>query len=524
MEFTSPYDDYQRALDYDFHTELAPGVWTLCKKLDRTTLLAHDITDMLATTDLDSDSESDSGSGSGSGSDSGSDSGSKSPAKKGLGFLLSSDGANLLQEVKAIINHENLICLRDWFSIAMLKPKSRDYQKRTFIVWDNCDAGTLENLLVEEYDKYKPDQETDDSTSSPDTEDETSDTDTKMTDVDVYVNKTDKPKKFLPESLCWHVLTSVLKALAWLHDGSPEVVRIGPNKYGMDPTPDWNPALHRDITPANIQFQQPRRKETYGQCKLGNYGSLYLSNHHNGDGKSRVERVRGKALVPRKGDVSTLLDDLIQQDDRYGYTYKEQPDQPYTIISEWRAFGEIMQAMMIPPSGTKTNVNDHIQNVTKHGVRYNLEGADYSVGLKNVIIRMMTLNPDEKSEDGKYLYPNRDTLTSHLCVEAFERHRRWRVSTDEGRELITVESQQAQQTAEDTKAKAEIWDATVEMNRIVDKLQMEKGPWRFDDHEDDELDGLEDSGFTFQDLANDDDERPYRLSEIPPDDNWDFDP
>lgn len=179
---------------------------------------------------------------------------------------------------------------------------------------------------------------------------------------------------------------------------------------------------------------------------------------------------------------------------------------------------------MIPPSGTKTNVNDHIQNVTKHGVRYNLEGADYSVGLKNVIIRMMTLNPDEKSEDGKYLYPNRDTLTSHLCVEAFERHRRWRVSTDEGRELITVESQQAQQTAEDTKAKAEIWDATVEMNRIVDKLQMEKGPWRFDDHEDDELDGLEDSGFTFQDLANDDDERPYRLSEIPPDDNWDFDP
>ncbi|KAI1662113.1 hypothetical protein F4813DRAFT_98456 [Daldinia decipiens] len=508
MEFTSPYDDYQRALDYDIHAEVAPGVWTVCKKLDRTTLLAHDITDMLAT---DSDSDSD----------------STSPARQGLGFLLGSDGANLLQEVKAIINHENLICLRDWFSIAMQKPKSRGYEKRTFVVWDNCDAGTLENLLVEEYDKYKPDQETDDSTSSrSDVQDEASDTDTEMTDIHVHVHahETDKLKKFLPESLCWHVLTSVLKALAWLHDGSPELVRIGPNKYGMNPTPDWNPALHRDITPANIQFQQPRRKETYGQCKLGNYGSLYLSNHHNGDGKSSVERVRGKALAPRKGDVDSLLDDLIQQDDRYGYTYKEQPDQPYTVISEWRAFGEIMQAMMIPPSGTKTNVNDHIQNVTKHGVRYNLGGVDYSVGLKNVIIRMMTLNPDEKSADGNYLFPNRDTLTSNLCVEAFERFRRWRVSTDEGREVVTVESQQAQQILEDTKAQAEMWNATVEMNRIVDKLQAEKGPWRFDDHEDAEIDDFDPTGFTFQDLANDEDERPYPIRDIPPDDNWDFDP
>ncbi|KAF3060889.1 putative g2-specific serine threonine protein kinase protein [Daldinia childiae] len=515
MEFTSPYDDYQRALDYDFHTELAPGIWAICKKLDRTALLAHDITDMLATTDFEPDLYDDTDS----------DSDSNSTLKNGVGFLLGPDGANLLQEVKAIINHENLICLRDWFSIAMQKPKSRDYEKRTFIVWDNCDAGTLENLLVEEYEKYKPDQEADDSTSEDDdVEDEASDTDAKMADVDVDAHKTKKLKKFLPESLCWHVLTSVLKALAWLHDGSPELIRIGPNKYGMDPTPDWNPALHRDITPANIQFQQPRRKETYGQCKLGNYSSIYLSSHHNGDGKSSVERIRGKALVPRKGGVNASLDALIQRDNQYGYTYKEQPDQPYTVISEWRAFGEILLGMMIPPSGTKTNVNDHIENVTKHGVRYNLEGVDYSVGLKNVIIRMMTLNPDEKSADGTYLFPNRDTLTSHLCVEAFERFRRWRISTDEGQELVTVEAQRTQQASEDAIAKNEIWNATVEMNRIVDKLQMEKGPWRFDDHEDTELEELQVPAFTHQDLANDDDERPYPLSDIPPDDNWDFDP
>ncbi|KAK6957045.1 hypothetical protein Daesc_002330 [Daldinia eschscholtzii] len=482
MEFSSPYDDYQRALDYDFHTELAPGVWTVCTKLDRTTLLAHDITQVFA---------------------------GNSGSAKGLSGLLYTDTIDLFEKVTAILNHDNLICLRDWFSIAKQKPGSRDYEKRTFLVWDNCDAGTLENLLVEEYDKYTLDQETNKSKSTSSAEkseaasndkksasssrpNEKSNPDTPMTDA----HETDASKKFLPESLCWHVLISVLKALAWLHDGSPELVAVGPGKYGMNPTPDWNPALHRNITPANIYFQQPRRNETYGQCKLGNYSSVYLSSHHNGDGQSNVERVRAKALVPRPGGPHKHLDELIQLDEKYGYTYKEQPDQPYTVISEWRALGEILQAMMIPPL---RNENE---------------------------LRLMTLNPDEKLKDGKYRFPNRDTLTSNLCILAFGRYRLWRSLVPEGQEVITVEAERLGQASEDANATAEAVAATLEMYKVVESIEekeMEKGPWRLDDYEDIDLDAFEYPDANYQDMAHFEEEMIYRYDELPPDDNWKFD-
>ncbi|KAI1472800.1 uncharacterized protein F4812DRAFT_464851 [Daldinia caldariorum] len=514
MEFTSPYDDYQKALDYDFHTEVAPGIWTVCTKLDRTILLAHDITEVF-TGDSDSDSTS-----------------------EALSGLLSTNTVNLFEKIAAILNHDNLICLRDWFSVAKLNPKSREYEKRTFIVWDNCDAGTLENLLVEEYEKYTPDQEADKRPSTSGTDgkstsssnksklnsgtDEKPSSDTEMSDV----RKVDPPTKFLPESLCWHVLISVLKALAWLHDGSPELVATGPGRFGMDPTPDWNPALHRNITPANIHFQQPRRNETYGQCKLGNYSSLYLSSHHNGDGKSNVERVRAKALVPRPEGPHQHLDELIQQDAKYGYTYKEQSDQPYTVLSGWRALGEILQAMMIPPSGTKTNVEEHIQNVAQHGVRYNLQNADYSAALKNIVVRLMTLNPDEKLKDGNYRFPNRDTLTSNLCVLAFGRYRLWREFSPEGQEVTTVEHERVGHAAEDASAAAEAVAATLEMYRAVDSIEeqeMEKGPWRLDDHMDGDIDVFEDSGVTTYDMAHFEEEMAIPYDAMLLDENWEFD-
>ncbi|KAI8965057.1 hypothetical protein F5Y11DRAFT_35324 [Daldinia sp. FL1419] len=497
MEFTNPYDDYQRALNYDFQAELAPGVWTLCSKLNRTIFLAHDITAMLVT---NSPSTS-------------------QPSKTDLALLLDSNKIDLLGKVKAILNHENLICLRDWFSVATQKPKSTSYEKRTFIVWDNCDAGTLENILVEEYDNYKPSQQDD---GKPLPTDEQPDTDTEMKDT--HEADDADMSKFLPESLCWHVVTSVLKALAWLHEGSPELVAIGPRKFGMDPTADWSPILHREITPANIQFQQPRRLETYGQCKLGNYSNLYISSHHNGDGKSKIPRIKGKALAPRLGKESMDLNELIQYDHEYGYTYKEQPNQPYTIISEWRALGEIMMAMMVPPSGTKTNVNDHIQNVSQYGVRYNLAGADYSAALKNVVIRLMTLNPDEKTKDGQYLFPNRDTLTSNLCVDAFEKYMKWRVNSDEGRSIIDIKNQQNQQILEDAEARDEILAATAEMKKIVDNMQLEYRGWALDEYQDAEIDdAFDDWGFTYQNLATSNDTQPFPPSMMPPSDYWEFD-
>lgn len=34
---------------------------------------------------------------------------------------------------------------------------------------------------------------------------------------------------------------------------------------------DWQPVLIRDVSPGQIWFRQPKRDETYGECKLGGF-------------------------------------------------------------------------------------------------------------------------------------------------------------------------------------------------------------------------------------------------------------
>lgn len=101
-------------------------------------------------------------------------------------------------------------------------------------------------------------------------------------------------KRFLPESLVWHVAISMLRALAWLHEGyreeactewkygEPEQKARGWRadvKEGGTMNEDWMPILHRDIRADNIFFQHPRGSETYGYCKLGNFSKVFVSGH-----------------------------------------------------------------------------------------------------------------------------------------------------------------------------------------------------------------------------------------------------
>lgn len=139
-----------------------------------------------------------------------------------------------------VLNHENLISLTGPIRNYAFRGWGNENEKRQYILWDWCDAGTLETILSEP--PYSP-------------------------SVD----------GFLPESLVWHVAISMFKALIWLHEGWRQRVKLD-RKHEMYKTDeDWMPILHRGIEARNIYFQSPKGIETYGKCKLGNYGNCFVS-------------------------------------------------------------------------------------------------------------------------------------------------------------------------------------------------------------------------------------------------------
>ncbi|KAI5866206.1 hypothetical protein GGS23DRAFT_594347 [Durotheca rogersii] len=418
--------NYREAETYEFLTELKPGVWKICSRRDRTEYLAHDVTDMLYT----------------------------QGAETALQQLLNKEpNAALTLQLGDILNHENLVSLIDWLRIDKT-PFGGRFRERQYTVWDYCDAGNLGNLFVLQSPSRGPRRfypEDEDAKKEPDLGgdgiDWRDDPDDPDDDDALEVAPVDKVV-FLPESLCWHVLISILKALAWLHDGSRSFRRTEDGKgWDMHPKdPDWLTMLHRDIHPNNIFFSHPKRNEWYGTCRLGNYGSLSISNHNHGKkGEVRPEIILSKPLAPARGKNFQTIEDLIRSDYKYSYTYPQQADQPYTVVSEWRAFGEIMQAMMIRPA-----TNRHLESIPTRTVRENLERADYSDLLKNLVVKLMTLNPDERLPDGDFRTPDREYMTSRLCAEAWAGFLEWRRSDrPEARGMVFVWDAVADQARED---------------------------------------------------------------------------
>lgn len=175
------------------------------------------------------------------------------------------------QAVGALLNHANLV--NTIINIPMNILQGAKNQVQYFSVWDFCDAGSLGGFMKMTGAAGVPRQE---------------------------VTTDGRVKKYLPESLVWHVAISMLRALAWLHEGYREEVCIV--WEGDEPTmetrgwraeteqdgsmgEDWMPILHRDIRADNIFFQHPRGSETYGYCKLGNFSKAFVSGHvHNTSG------------------------------------------------------------------------------------------------------------------------------------------------------------------------------------------------------------------------------------------------
>jgi len=149
----------------------------------------------------------------------------------------------------ALLNHPNIVSLHTEFITSPVVGQIAagvDARPKRYLLWDFCDAGTVADLLA------KP------------------------------------PCKagttgFLPESLVWHVMLDMLRALQWIHEGIREtytvVDRIDEdgrrlcNKIRTNTLPEaeWMPILHTAVNAKNIFLTQPKGVETYGAAKLGNF-------------------------------------------------------------------------------------------------------------------------------------------------------------------------------------------------------------------------------------------------------------
>ncbi len=174
------------------------------------------------------------------------------PDRKELNTLFARGAGDAMLD---LLNHENVVSIVTATTNKPLTgPGNAPPVNR--LLWDYCDAGTLEQLLAEPPVQRRPDE-----------------------------------TGFLPESLVWHVGISMLRALQWLHEGIRDTYGTEPGnkawelqegrsgKYRGVTTPekDWLPVLHRAVKPENIFFQLPRGVETYGTCKLGNFSQCYVS-------------------------------------------------------------------------------------------------------------------------------------------------------------------------------------------------------------------------------------------------------
>ncbi|KAG9239156.1 kinase-like domain-containing protein [Amylocarpus encephaloides] len=147
--------------------------------------------------------------------------------------------------ISHILNHPNLISLVD--IVQNSRPGASAGPLSNLTVWEDMNAGCLAYLVPSA--NFLP----------------------SLNDAAAWhaLSAPNYNRFSLPESLCWHVLRSISRALLWLHTGYKEDVELNWQKHDED----WHPILIRDVSPEQIWFKRPdgRRGETFGECKLGGF-------------------------------------------------------------------------------------------------------------------------------------------------------------------------------------------------------------------------------------------------------------
>lgn len=199
------------------------------------------------------------------------DTGKQKTADEALAFCNLMYNFKVRSAVAQIFNHENIISIAGYIRTHPVATSSERVHLEEYIVWDYCDASNLSALFQDK--SYE------------------------------------STEFYLPESLCWHVLTSLLSAITYLHDGKrlfldTQAPAGEEEKMWQSVDQDWCPILHRAIEPRNIFFQHPRGIETYGLCKLGNFEHVAVTNHViTPDGEDAMEEgvEISRAMAPYRG-------------------------------------------------------------------------------------------------------------------------------------------------------------------------------------------------------------------------------
>ncbi|EHK49879.1 hypothetical protein TRIATDRAFT_188833 [Trichoderma atroviride IMI 206040] len=286
--------------------------------------------------------------------------------------------------IAQIFNHENIISIAGHIKTHPVAKSSECAHLEEYIVWDYCDASNLSALF-----QSKPSEST---------------------------------EFYLPESVCWHVLTSLLNAITYLHDGKRLFLDTeasgGAKKMWASVDQDWLPILHRAIEPRNIFFQRPRGIETYGMCKLGNFEHAVVTNHvitHDGGDVADKDEV-SRAMAPYRG--MEALDATRQQLLESAET--STANRPYTVADELFAIGSVIFTMM---TGRQPAINTDSY----------LAAAQYSNELKAVARYLLDLHSGETHVDS--------VLPTTMAVT--EQYQQWKLHSEEGRLYKDIEDDMA---------------------------------------------------------------------------------
>ncbi|KAK9772940.1 hypothetical protein SCAR479_10450 [Seiridium cardinale] len=443
LERFDPLAATNRSLNYDFIVELFPGTWKVIRKSDRFEFLAHEETRRLQD-----------------------NAGSLTP----LAHMLDPNGWDLMSAVMRIFNHENLINFVDWIQVQTTENgQLRGLPPRHFIIWDFCNAGILENLFMVERKTPKSELHADQELR-------------KAQDDPTYKQAVEEahlqPSAFLPEAFCWHVLCSVLNALAWLHDGLREEWDCDQNAWVLKRADvDWQTILHRNISPDNIFFCHPQTKfETYGLCKLGNFGNSFVSGVFNGIGvvqaiapPARWQRV----LAPQQG-ISPNLEEIRRRDAAIeDPPHPPTQDQPYTITSEYRALADVIVAMMVKPADPD-EANNHwqkLRSLDAHDWQAAIAHTTYTKVLKNFVAELMSATERPFKYDPSRRPIDRAQRTFLMYKKAKSLQQKFRTLKNEGKDVVTTTHLQIEQGKLDRKAAEEHADNEQHKQDVLEYLQ-----------------------------------------------------
>ncbi|KAI9806390.1 MAG: hypothetical protein M1826_004659 [Phylliscum demangeonii] len=191
---------------------------------------------------------------------------------------LSSIEPDVLESLRTLLHHPNLVNL-----VEIIEEESEG--GINFVVWDYCDLGPLSQVLRTELDPRKP---------------------------------------HAPESLCWHVLEGISRALIFLHEGRSSLDQR--HQLIHAPEDDWQPVMVVDINPTNIFFTSPQGDDAFGTVKLGGFGSAVIRAAH---------------------DPGRLPDWIKPSYSEYMPPEISTPHHPWSPASDIWALGAVLYKMMV---------------------------------------------------------------------------------------------------------------------------------------------------------------------------------